>query len=262
MSNQCRVSFGNGADQSAAIAAAISMLRRDGVVVLDDLVDPARLELCKEEILAHHADIAVPDRSRYFGPYVGRHTIPLRVDRQLADQAILMPKPVAHIATELLDETFKIDSVGLLVAIPGAPDQAVHRDAWLYPKQGVDHVLAPFALAFALPLVSMDNTSGRTAFWRGSHRKPGILPSVDYDLAPTVHPGSAIMWDYRIHHCGLANHGPVPRPVIFSALSREWWVEIEPPEAKSYRKFQIARSVFDAFSPRWQSRCSRALLVE
>lgn len=53
---------------------------------------------------------------------------------------------------------------------------------------------------------------------------------------PTVHPGSAILWDYRIYHTGLANHGTTPRPVIFSALSRDWWVEIDPREAKNYRK--------------------------
>lgn len=262
MSSQCRVSFAPDVDHVSSVAAAISVLRRDGVVVLDDLIDPDRLDLCKEEIALHHADMATPDRSRYFGPYVGRHTIPLRVDGVLADPAVLLPKPVAQIANELLDETFKIDSFGLLVAVPGAPDQTAHRDAWLYPRQGVDHFLPPFALAFALPLVTMDEQSGRTAFWRGSHRAPGMAPTTAHDLAPIVHPGSAILWDYRIHHCGLANHGALPRPVIFSALSREWWVEIDPPEARSYRKLHIARKVYDALTPRWQARCSRAELFE
>lgn len=259
MSSDSRVSFAPDADRDLAIAQAITILRRDGVVVLDELIDPVLLATCHAEIAARHPDMAEPDRASYFGPYVGRHTIPLLVDGALADPAILLPKPVAHIATELLAAAFKVDSVGLLVAVPGAPDQTAHRDAWLYPREGIDRLLPPFALAFAVPLVTMDEISGRTAFWRASHRSSStIAPTTPHDLAPTVHPGSAILWDYRIHHCGLANHGTAPRPVIFSALSREWWVEIDPPEAKHYRKLKVARAVFDRWKPRWQARFSRA----
>lgn len=262
MSDENRVSFAAGEDRAVAADAAIAILRRDGVVVLDDLIDPARLTACANEIALRHPDMAVPDRSRYFGPYAGRHTIPLLVDGALADPDVLLPRPISHIAAQLLDESYKVDSVGLLVAVPGAPDQTAHRDAWLYPREGLDHILPPFALAVAIPLVTMDETSGRTAFWRGSHRIPGKLPATPHDLAPTVQPGSAILWDYRIHHCGLANHGAAPRPVIFSALSREWWVEIDPPEATRYRKLQVARTTYQAFKPRWQARFSRALLVD
>lgn len=259
MSSDNRVSFAPDADRSAAIADAITLLRRDGVVVLDDLIDPTLLTACHADIAARHPDMAQPNRSKYFGPYAGRHTIPLLVDGPLADPAILLPKPVAHIATELLGEAFKVDSVGLLVAVPGAEDQTAHRDAWLYPREGLDRLLPPFALAFAVPLVTMDEVSGRTAFWRASHRSGATsVPTTPYDLAPTVHPGSAILWDYRIYHTGLANHGTAPRPVIFSALSREWWVEIDPPEAKDYRKLNVARAVFEGWKPRWQARFSRA----
>ena len=262
MSSDNRVSFAPDRDRTAAVGEAIAILRRDGVVVLDDLIDPALLAACHTEIAARHPAMSQPDRSSYFGPYVGRHTIPLLVDGPLADPAVLLPKPVARIATELLEHAFKVDSVGLLVAVPGAPDQTAHRDAWLYPREGLDRLLPPFALAFAVPLVTMDETSGRTAFWRGSHRSGStIAPTTPHDLAPTVHPGSAILWDYRIHHRGLANHGAAPRPVIFSALSREWWVEIDPPEAKNYRKLKLARAVFEGMKPRWQARFSRADVV-
>ncbi|MCA1199929.1 phytanoyl-CoA dioxygenase family protein [Sphingomonas sp. R647] len=263
MSSDNRVSFAPGTDRSAAVTAAIGILRRDGVVVLDDLIDPALLATCSAEITARHPDMAEPDRSKYFGPYVGRHTIPLLVDGALADPAILLPKPVAHIATELLAEAFKVDSVGLLVAVPGAPNQTAHRDAWLYPREGLDRLLPPFALAFAVPLVTMDETSGRTAFWRGSHRSGATnAPDTPHDLAPIVHPGSAILWDYRIYHTGLANHGTTPRPVLFTALSREWWVEIEPPEATNYRKLKVSQEVFAGWKPRWQARFSRADILE
>ena len=90
----------------------------------------------------------------------------------------------------------------------------------------LDGILPAFALAFSMPLVRMDEVSGRTAFWRGSHRKAEATG--DHDWAPTVEPGSAIVRDFRTKHGGLANTGEAPRPVIFTVLSREWWVEMRP----------------------------------
>lgn len=259
MTGEPRISLARNDDPASVIGEAIAILRREGVVVLDDLVDPARLAVCHAEIAAHHPDMARPDRNRYFGSYVGRHTIPLLVDGTLADPALLLPAPVTQIADALLDPMFKVDSVGLLVGAPGAPDQAPHRDALLYPREGIDSLLPTFALAFVVPLVSMDETSGRTAFWRGSHRiGGGDAPATPHDFAPTVHPGSAIIWDFRVYHRGLANHGTAPRPVLFTTLSREWWVEMQPPEATRYRKLTVAQRVFDGWKPEWRARFSRA----
>lgn len=257
-----RVSFAPGVDREAAVADALAILRREGVVVLDELVDPALVAQCRAEIEAAYPHLAVVDRERNYGPYEGRHCMPMTVERTLADRDILLPRPVARIAETLLRSEYKVDSVGLLVSIPGAPEQKPHHDAWLYPDEGLDRLLPPFAIAFSLPLVTMDATSGPTAFWRRSHR--AATPSVEgpHDFAPIVHPGSAILWDFRVQHAGLANRGDAPRPVIFTVLSREWWVEIQPPEATRYDKLLVARDVHAAFRPKWQARFSRAKLVD
>ena len=257
-----RVSLRAGVDQAAAVAEAIAILRRDGVVVLDDLVDPALVERCGDEIALRYPDMARPDRERNHGPYEGRHCMPMLVEGSLGDPSLLVPRAVSHISAELLEPQYKVDSVGLLVSVPGAPDQKAHHDAWLYPKEGLDRLLPPFALAFAMPLVTMDEASGHMAFWRRSHRSPSTEPDGPHDFAPEVHPGSAILWDFRVLHYGLANRSPRPRPVIFTVLSREWWVEVQPPEATSYCKLQAARDVHDAFSPKWQRRFSRARLID
>lgn len=255
-----RVSFAPGTDLDAAVAEAAAVLQREGVVVLDDLTDPALLVRCWGEIEGAYPDLAVEDRASNYGQYEGRHTMPMVIEGTLADKQLLLPPPVARIASALLDPEFKVDSVGLLVAVPGASDQARHADAWLYPKTPLDRLLPPFAIAFAQPLVTMDETTGRTAFWRGSHRT--VEPAGPWDYAPVLKPGSAILWDFRVWHGGLANNSPVPRPVIFSVLAREWWIEIEPPAAVHYKKLKIAREVHDAFSPKWRQRFRRALIVE
>lgn len=262
MTDPNRVSFAPGTDRNAALAQAAAILRRDGVVVLDHLIDPARLARCHDEIAARYPDMAQTDRTHNYGPYEKRHCMPMVVEGGLADPDILLPKPISRLAAEFLEPDYKVDSVGLLVAAPGAPDQVAHRDAWLFPRQGVDHLLPPYAIAMATPLVTMDETSGRTAFWRRSHRVFGDAPETSPDYVPVVEPGSVLLWDFRVYHGGRANRGPAPRPVIFTVLSRRWWVEIDPPEARNYRKLQVARSVFDTFKPRWQARFSRAAIVE
>lgn len=246
-----------GAD---AIDAATAALKRDGVVVLDDLVDPAPLATVKSEIETAYPDYATPDRTRNYGPYEGRHTMGLRVEGTLADRDILLPRPVAKIAEALLGDMFMVDSTGLLVANPGAPDQVRHPDGSLFPEADLEFLLPPFALAFSMPLVTMDEVSGRTAFWLKSHRAREARG--DHDFAPVVSPGSAILWDFRTKHCGLANSGIAPRPVLYSVLSRYWWVEIHPMEATDYVKLQVPRGVMQGFSKRMQYRLRRAVLLD
>ena len=166
------------------------------------------------------------------------------------------------IARTLLDPEFKVDSLGLLVAFPGAPEQKRHADAWLFPGTPLDRLLPPFALAFAQPLVAMDETTGRTAFWCGSHRVGTTAPEGPWDYAPELQPGSAVLWDFRVWHGGLANRSASPRPVIFTVLARDWWIEVEPLAAVHYRKLRLARHVHEAFNPQWRQRFRRALIVE
>jgi hypothetical protein len=253
-----RVSFAG--DLDAAAARAVEVVRREGVAVLDDLVDAVLVARCADEVTARYPHLAVPDRARNYGPYEGRHTIPLVVEDTLADPAIFVPAAFRRIAAGVLGGRWMVDSVGLLVAIPGAPDQKGHSDGTLFPEVALDGLLPAFALSFAMPLVRMDETSGRTAFWRGSHRTGKAAGAPDF--VPTVEPGSALVWDYRVHHCGLANLGDRPRPVIFTVLSREWWVEMHPPEASLYRKLQVARPVLEGLSPRMQHRLHRAAVTE
>lgn len=255
-----RVSFAETVDFDAAVAAAVAAIRRDGMVVLDDLVDPALIARCRSEVEDSYPELATPNRERNYGPYAGRHCMPMVLQGTLADRALMLPRAYRAIAKAMLGGSYMIDSIGLLVAVPGAPDQIAHRDGHLFPEVNLEPMLPTFALACSMPLVPMDDVSGRTAFWRGSHRKGKA--EGPHDLAPVVVPGSALIWDFRTYHCGLANTGTAPRPTIFTVLSREWWVEMHPPEATRYEKLLMQRDVHAALSTRRQHRFHRATLVD
>ena len=254
-----RVSFAVGIDVDAAISSVVASLKEHGVAVLDHLVDPVLIELCLSEIEADYPDFDRVDHERNFGTYKGRHTLPVVVRGSLADPAIFLSHTVGKIAAKLLGVGCQVDSFGLLVSRIGAPDQSSHADATLFPGTGVDKILPPYALAVAMPLVAMDEVSGTTAFWRGSHHRQA---SGDHDFVPIVQPGSLLVWDFRTHHCGLANNGNRMRLVLFSVVSRGWWVEEHPRIATLYRKFRVGRSVHASLSSEAQYRIHRAELVE
>ncbi|OQW42249.1 MAG: hypothetical protein A4S12_01015 [Proteobacteria bacterium SG_bin5] len=253
-----RVSFAADSDRATAIDAAARAFLRDGVVVLDDLVDPALLARCHAQLERDHADYVVVDLQRNFGNYKGRHTAPVLVDGAFAERAVFLPDPVIALARRLLGGAPEIDSFGVLVSLPGSNDQARHADALLYPDVGADVLVPPFAAAFAMPLVPMDARSGTTGFWLGSHRKPG--GKGPHDFAPEVMPGSALLWDFRLVHHGLANRGTAPRPVLFTVFCRPWWHQVVDPCATRYEKLVISPRAFDALGAEGRRLAARAVV--
>ena len=257
---ELRVSFAADTDQAAAIEQAVAILRREGVVVLDDLVDPALLEACREEIVARYPDYDRPDSEGYLGSFPGRYTAPLVIDGLLADKAVFAPRAIRKISAAVLGPDNILESLGLLVSIPGAPNQGQHFDGLLFEEGNLDRVLPPVAISISLPLVRLDETTGTTAFWRRSHRE--LYREGPPDFAPAVPVGSALLWDFRMIHSGRGNHGDQARPILFSVHSRDWWQE--PKRAKSfrYKKLQVARAVHDGFGARMRDFTVRADIVD
>jgi hypothetical protein len=242
---------------AAELASAI--LRREGVVVLDDLVDPALLSACMQEISEHYPDHDKPDPVHYLGSYPGRHTAPLVIDGTLADPAIFAPTTVRDIAQHLLGEERILESFGLLVSLPGSPNQGRHFDGLLFAETHLDRVLPPTALSVAIPLVALDAVNGTTAFWRRSHREVFVEGSPDF--APALPVGSALVWDFRTHHSGRGNMGDAARAVLFSVHSRNWWQEPKALKSTKYRKLQIARAVHDGFGKNMRLLTTRADII-
>lgn len=257
---EMRVSFASEADREESVARALDILTREGVVVLDDLVDPALLAQCREHIAARYPDCAEPDPERNHGSYPGRHTAPLVIDDVLARKEVFMPKPVAQIAAAKLGADRILEAFGLLVSRPGAPNQGRHHDGLLFPDSPLDRLLPCFALSLAIPLVPLDEVSGTTAFWRGSHRNP--VAEGPPDFAPALEPGSALLWDFRVHHSGRSNLGTVPRPVLFAVHSRDWWQEPVSVSSTKYRKLLVSRTVHERLGHQTRVLLVRAAITD
>ena len=255
-----RVSFAGGGDRTEAVERATAILRREGVVVLDDLVDPALLDACRHEIMARYPDYDQRDVERDLGSFPGRYTMPLVIDGILAKRAIFAPPAIRDIGARVLGPEAILESLGLLVSLPGAPDQGVHFDGLLFGEGQLDRVLPAVALSISMPLVRLDAESGTTAFWRRSHRE--AFRDGPPDFAPAVPVGSVVVWDFRTIHSGRANRGTQPRPILFSVHSREWWQEPKRAKAVRYRKLQLARSVYREFGTPMRDFTVRADIID
>ena len=257
---EMRVSFASDRDQAEAVERASAILRREGVVVLDDLVDPALLEACRCEIIARYPDYNERDVERDLGSFPARYTMPLVIDGILAKRAIFAPPAIREIGAKLLGLETILESLGLLVSLPGAPDQGQHFDGLLFSEGHLDRVLPPVAISISMPLVPLDDVNGTTAFWCRSHRE--ALRDGPPDFAPPVPVGSVVVWDFRTIHSGRANRSTQPRPILFAVHSRDWWQEPKRAKAVRYRKLQIARSVYAKFGPRMRNFTARADIVD
>jgi len=126
---------------------------------------------------------------------------------------------------------------GLLHSNPGSNEQLWHADGeHLFPGSGHSY-LPVHSLNVFVPLVDITEDNGGTEFFLGSHRLTGACENIVWQdanhrenigctgkpVAFTCRAGSAILFDYRILHRGLANTSPEPRPVLYFTYARAWF---------------------------------------
>jgi len=127
-----------------------------------------------------------------------------------------------------------------VTALPGAEDQPIHLD---HPPlfEAAPHLtnsIPPYAVTMVVPLVDIDEQTGTTAIWEGSHKKSDdqnsedrfrllsrLMQEPDYSMAarPLPRQGDVYLMDYRVIHGGLANRSQIDRPILYVVYSRPWF---------------------------------------
>ena len=245
----------NSETDMSAVEAAVGALRTDGVAVLAGLIDPGLIARCLAEIEQDYPDLEA-ESSQQFSNARLRFTMRLPIKGALAEREIFANPVIVEIARRMLDRDCVLDSMGLLVSLPGATRQDAHKDLALFHGASIDHILPPFALSLAVPLVRTDRTIGTTAFFRGTHRRPEQHEEPDF--VPCLEPGSVMLWDYRVRHFGTENLGNRPRLVLFSTIARSWFVEPYLPEPGRYEKLVVSRADRAAYDLDMKTYMARA----
>jgi ectoine hydroxylase-related dioxygenase (phytanoyl-CoA dioxygenase family) len=226
---------GSFADET--IKRASRNFRTDGALILEDVVDTAIVAEARRQFAKSY--------SRYLngGDYddalaVGNGRVYLTVDLSPPfDSPQLFANPyLLPILSAALGDDFVIGAYGAVCSLPSAAAQPRHCEGgFLFLRTGVDWLLPPAAVAVAIPLIEMNEIHGTTTLWLGSHRDQkrsnelldpnGSTDFSDVRIEPVVRDGSCMLWDFRLVHCGTANRGSLPRPMLFLTYCRPWFLD-------------------------------------
>lgn len=140
--------------------------------------------------------------------------------------------PIFH---QLLGPDCIISSFGSVVALPGADAQDIHFDyPPLYQSEETCAMLPPHAITMVVPLIDLDESTGSTAIWEGSHRQVGSRDllrrlsnesSTEGSTMPLAKAGDVYLMDFRLIHAGAENRSDRPRPILYIVYSRPWFCE-------------------------------------
>ncbi|MGE3949106.1 MAG: phytanoyl-CoA dioxygenase family protein [Blastocatellales bacterium] len=177
-------------------------------------------DLSNPTSIAYHNALQVGDR---------RMMIPVPFTGAFNDQRFYANPVLYSFLKDVLGCGFVLNGLGAVVSFPGAADQHIHRDHPMLFGSPVDDFLPPFAVTVIIPLVELNEKSGTTRMWPGSHLMKFLLENIEIPVSerphidPTAGPGDCLLMDYRLYHSGLANTSDAIRPILYLIYSRPWF---------------------------------------
>lgn len=256
--------FDLGADRTVANEIMLASFNRHGAGLYRRAVPPELLARCRAALEydypGYQAGARGKDRyevgdRRFFAEVV--------VQDCFAERMVLANSRLEPLVRALLGDDYVIEALGVIVALPGAEAQHVHRDGHvLFPMTGLDRVLPAHALTLAMPLV--DVSANGTGLWTGSHRLGGANDlCADMDLIAEGPLGTAALWDFRTFHRGLANpETAAPRPLLYITYAREWWIDSHNFAPDGGAKLVVRRATLEALAPDLRQRLARAKIID
>jgi hypothetical protein len=213
----------NNFERTADIGAIVEALRRDGAVVVTELVESSLVDAIRAELRPQfdaHGLKACSDFNGtrtlrcWTGLLAGAPSAADLIDHDMlvgVADAVLLP----HCAT------YQVGSMTAIEILPGESAQALHRDDSLYPIENAGMELQ-IGVMWALDDFTADN--GGTRVVLGSHRflRSWHLPGLS-DWTPAVMPkGSALFYMGSTWHGGGANQSNAPRMGLINTYSLGW----------------------------------------
>ena len=244
---------------------AAAALRRHGLVIVDGLWPAQRIDRFAGALAQTYPEIFDArqkglDQTHVVGEL--RHISPIVFGGDLACRDMVLHPQIESLLRAPLGDDYVFEALGVIQSLPGAPRQHRHADGSpLFGLPQLDRIAPAFAITVVIPLVAMDSRHGTTGFWPGSHLAPDAEEWSDADMvAPLVPVGSAILWDYRVKHCGLANRGDRVRPLLYVTACRPFWIDAGNFERGRDLKLLVDPAVLDGLGEQHRGRFARAQL--
>ena len=225
------------------LRTAVDALRTDGLVLLNDVVDPAHLDVLHERMVADlDALRARPDVPYNWNAGNLQQDPPPFPPYLFAD--VLINPYVISVTSSVLGPGVKNVMYGGNTALPSESRQPVHSDVGhLWPIESLEGPHPPAQLVVNVLTVDVSPDNGATELWPRTHRELGVGVGDDVKIAPdlldarraisppfqpTFRRGSMLIRDIRLWHAGMPNRTREPRPMI-AMIHASAWLETGPP---------------------------------
>ncbi|GAB5471176.1 MAG: phytanoyl-CoA dioxygenase family protein [Rhodospirillales bacterium] len=212
------VSFDKDAD-GVAVAAT---LRRDGAVIVENLVDADTVASVRAELRPELDAKGLRSAGAFNGSLTNRISNVLAVAPSAA--AIVDHDMVVAVANEILlphCANYHVSSLTAIEIMPGEGSQALHRDDTPFP---FDHAGLEVQIGVMWALDDFTEENGGTRIVPGSHRflRAWHLPHLQR-WEPAIMPkGSALFYLGSMWHGGGANNSNAPRMGLINVYNLGW----------------------------------------
>ncbi len=158
--------------------------------------------------------------------HVGDMRYMLTVDMEdgFDDPQLLGSSTVLPIIKRVLGDECVLGAFTAVISLPGARDQRLHKDhPALFPDTPFHYAAPPFTAQIIIPLVPLDEFTGTTRFYKGSHKVKTDQSEALGHQDPMAGLGSCLLNDYRCAHRGLGNRSDLVRPILTMIFNRPWF---------------------------------------
>ncbi|EMD95586.1 hypothetical protein COCC4DRAFT_35383 [Bipolaris maydis ATCC 48331] len=233
----------NGALGQRNLEIAIRALARDGLVVVEDMVDHAVLDRLNKKMVQDAYELQARKDSPFNYNKGNIQQDPPMTEEWFSNEIYINPI-VTQVTSTKLGPRPSLQFMSGNTALPPTKtsppaSQPTHNDA------DFDHPSIPFALVINVPLVTMTPENGSTEIWLGTHNNTTIADQegehgdrasgrikkhllearreIRPPSQPVVKKGSIIIRDLRLWHGGKPNLTTDPRAMLAMIHFAPWY---------------------------------------
>lgn len=207
------------------VALGASLFDTYGTMQIDNAFPVGTIEKLYDAFMARYSPYFRED-NHVDALYLGDKRYMLTVDLEdpFCDPDLLGAPMLLPIIRKLLGDDCVLGAYTAVISLPGSADQRVHKDhPALFPGSEWHHKLPGFAAQIIIPLVPLNELTGTTRFYKGSHRVPTEEAEALGAQDPLVPLGSCLLNDYRCAHRGRGNRSQQVRPILTLIFNRRWF---------------------------------------
>jgi ectoine hydroxylase-related dioxygenase (phytanoyl-CoA dioxygenase family) len=215
-------------EAKSPVADVAAALRRDGAVIVHDLLAPDVLRAINAEV-DPYVEAADPD-IRHLNPGVQifhaqtRHVNGLAAKSRTFATDVMIHPLLIGLCDEILGPScarYQLNLAHLIDRLPGAANQFWHQDELVWNLVPRPH--AELQLASVIALVDFTADNGATRVFPGSnHWEAGRYPRDDEAVVAEMPAGSAIIYLGSTFHGGGAHIGTQPRRGVHLSYTLGW----------------------------------------